>query len=340
MKSKLNNIYEVFGCNRYGFSASTSLWQPFVYIGPEIETESWYSPLLSALQEKLKYWVITEDGSLRNKGKELKAMHPLGGKDILLAMKELAYIRNMTGKIQTHSVRTSNHYHINISDLDVKEVSNIILWSAVFEDILYSLGKIKYNRKNNPYCQSVSEQPGFIGLIDYIFHEEYLYFIQNFSNRIPKYCSFHINTQFGTIEYRTFDSTLSPTKNLLWINILSEFITKAKDIDFKDNIFKPLPELAERIWGRGYHYIQSFIPKKLPNVFLEYTGDLQFPLDLVDPNLYPTLYTNVFNFGKSSPIKRSSVIEKSTVLDSAMIQEALATLQAEPVELTNDNAEF
>jgi hypothetical protein len=187
----------------------------------------------------------------------------------------------------------------------VEEVANITMWGIVFEYVFYGIGRIKYDRSTNPYCQPVISQPAIPDLVTTLSAEDYTSYIQIFTNTIPKYCSFHINQGFGTIEFRTFDSTISPSRNLLWINILSEFLVNAAKLSFIRNSSRDIKDLAKEIFGRGFQYVEKFLPKHIPVLLTENVHKLS--LNQTDYNQLVEVYTNIFELPPTNgPIKRTT----------------------------------
>lgn len=216
------------------------------YIGLEKELESmemirWTDPL--------KYWKVDEDGSLRNNGKELKFAKPLKNNGIILAIKELDKIFKNNFSTPTHSIRTSDHFHVNIRDFNEGELKNLHQNILVLEQSLFNLGKLKFDRKHNPYC-----------VPHWVYFQEYTnafpggsiedYFI------LPKYLSMGFNAKFGTIEFRMFESSTTITEILRRINVLLELVDNSKKIVYTNN---DLGSFARKLLPKSFKYISEYL---------------------------------------------------------------------------------
>ena len=216
------------------------------YIGLEKELES-----MEMIQgpDSLKYWRVDEDGSLRNNGRELKFSKPLKNNGIILAIKELDRLFKENFSTPTHSMRTSDHFHVNIRDFNEEELKNLHQNILVLEQSLFNLGKLKFDRKHNPYCI-----PHWIYFQEYthVFPEESIgnYF------ELPKYLSMGFNSRFGTIEFRMFESSTTITEILRRINTLLELVDNSKHIVYTGG---DLGSFARKLLPKSFKYISRYL---------------------------------------------------------------------------------
>lgn len=185
-------------------------------LGFEAEREScgsiWKLPILN-------YLIIKEDGSLRDSGMEFVFRSPLYGSDIISAFKELHTVHKTVQP--THSYRTSDHFHVDICDFVEDELDNLFHNSLLLENTLFNFGTLvqKWDRKTNSYCTPVGK-----------------YLSNNLTPKgwnildIPKYLGFRFSQQFGTIEYRMFNSTDSSIIEINRANVLMELVENSKRI--------------------------------------------------------------------------------------------------------------
>lgn len=208
-------------------------------LGFEAEREECFNiHLLPVLQ----YFNIKEDGSLRNTGLEFVFRSPLYGSAIIDAFKELGTIWKWVKP--SHSYRTSDHFHVDICDFNEEQVENLFHNSLLLENTLFNLGtlSIEWNRKTNSYCMPVGkylgtrEVPKGFNIIG-----------------LPKYLGFRFSHEYGTIEYRMFNSTDSILAQITRANILLELVERSKNIRLNslDNIKALLP--------KSYKYIAPYV---------------------------------------------------------------------------------
>lgn len=190
-------------------------------IGIEFEMEGMhhYSPptMLRWLQNPLTlhnyyYWKVIKDGSLRNGGIELVSQ-PVVGHAIDYALHEIECYLKHCGNIQSSSIRTSTHVHIDMSTYRRFEVFSLIALYALFERPLFSIQSD--NRKHNPYCYSITQLAPDVARV----------------NGDMKYCALNlapIEKQL-TVEFRHGDFNISMRDNRRWIQIVCKLMRYAEE---------------------------------------------------------------------------------------------------------------
>ena len=119
------------------------------YIGIEIEVEQITRAFMQELSEQL--WFNTEDGSLRNNGREF-VTPPIRGKQIIYSLDE--FYRLLPDKAD-FSDRTSIHIHVNMRNATFEELFNVLMIYLVFEQMLYRFaGNTRYK---NIFCVPIQE---------------------------------------------------------------------------------------------------------------------------------------------------------------------------------------
>lgn len=189
---------------------------------------------------------VTEDGSLRNNGKEFISP-PWESKTIIDGFKKLhSKLIHTPSKPQPFSDRTSIHVHINCLDLNQEQVKSIVLWYALFEPVFFAM--CAPNRKNNIHCVPLDQTT---------LCENYRRTLPLFVQKWSKYTALNLLplSAQGTIEFRhmeghndtaRFEAWLLTLENL-WSygksNILNKgFLQKPNAIlDAFDAIFKDAP---------------------------------------------------------------------------------------------------
>lgn len=216
-----------------------------LFFGTEIELESFrFKSYFDTTS--MKYWRYTEDGSLRplnGTGGEFKFKTPLAGNDIILALKELDFLKKKSFREPpTFSERTGNHYHINVTNISTEELANVVINFIIFENVFYQIGSIKFDRINNAYCCPLINNEYLDELYYYYSIKNYNKFISVLIDKFHKYSSLYFNTNFGTLEFRLFDSAIQFPIILKHIEILSNFFINSKGnyVDYLPNNIRDL----------------------------------------------------------------------------------------------------
>jgi hypothetical protein len=219
-------------------------------VGVEIELESLLNFTGSWTKKLFPYWVTTNDGSLRNHGKEfiLGGNTPLFGIDIIdglnLLEKTLDEYQTSYSHGPTTSKRTSLHLHVDVRDLTVKELLNFITLSYIFEDTLFKA--FAPERKDNNYCMPFSSN----NEIQRNYHSitQSTSFLTGVVNNSQKYSASNILSiaQKGSVEFRMMRATWDSKVILGWINLilcLRNYAKSEQDFD--------VSSLPERISSKG-----------------------------------------------------------------------------------------
>lgn len=202
-------------------------------VGLELERETNLSD--SDYTDSFRYIRIITDDSLRENGKEIVFKAPLIGSTVLSALKEIGYYFKSTKC--THSYRTSDHIHIDVNDFTKEQLFNFYKNFLIFEATFFNLGKIKFNRQHNSYC---------------IPHWEYNLNNPVITNKVeklfglPKYLSMRFHPEYGSIEFRMFESTNSISTILKRINFCLEFVENSKTITVDKADESNLKKIAHR----------------------------------------------------------------------------------------------
>lgn len=176
------------------------------YLGIEVETENvqiWH-------QSGFPYWKITEDGSLRNSGREF----------ITVPIKAFRAENALTTlfKYQINSdieftERTSIHVHMNVRTLTLDQLRAMILLYILFEKALFRY--VHKDRYNNIFCVPLTETNFGEKLIN-LFHSNTI------SLSWMKYTALNLLPiwEKGTIEFRHLHGTKDIPEIMGWINLI------------------------------------------------------------------------------------------------------------------------
>lgn len=132
-------------CEMYGCTGYTNQTSPLFGVECEIEA-------VRHVEDLDGLWQITEDGSLRNGGKEFISV-PLLLPQQFEAFKKLH--ANITLGNDPFSERTSIHVHMNCQGLDEQQVKNILLLYALYEECFFLM--VHPSRRNNIHCVPLTE---------------------------------------------------------------------------------------------------------------------------------------------------------------------------------------
>lgn len=234
--------------------------------GVELEIES-----ISQFKTHTGYddWNITEDGSLRNNGRELISP-PLPLEKLVEGFKAIHKDLVFTKKEEAFTERTSIHVHVNMLDNSMEETKSMLLWYALFEPVFFAM--CDYKRRNNIHC---------VGLDQTNASEHYNRSLSYLVGRWHKYTAFNLKPlgSIGTIEFRhmeghndavRFEEWLKTLRNLrqygIDVPMKEEMLTpdnilKAFDAIFKDSKIKSLrPSVLELISNNILDIKLSFLP--------------------------------------------------------------------------------
>lgn len=173
--------------------------------GLECEIES-----VRKYADNLPEFKPTEDGSLRNNGVEFISL-PLGRDPLLTAFKNLHAKIEFKNKAEAFSPRTSTHVHVNCLALDEKQVKQIVLLYALFEEFFFAM--VDSSRRGNIHCVPLTETflPNY-----------YQQTINTMIQRWHKYTALNILplAKLGTIEFRHLQGTDNPELLSDWLRAL------------------------------------------------------------------------------------------------------------------------
>jgi Putative amidoligase enzyme len=174
-------------------------------------------------------WRNTEDGSLRNKGREFVSL-PLQPYQVRPALIQLFTSFNRAKKARgfEFTPRTSTHIHINFRKDTIETVKNVVLLSILFEPLLYSYAGGE--RDKNVFClpfQAAEFEPVLRG------------FLRGDAKNLPvmdwvKYSGVNLIplTCYGTMEFRHMIGTSDIEKLDIWVKLLLAIKKKAQETNY------------------------------------------------------------------------------------------------------------
>ena len=216
---------------------------PNSHVGIEVEIEniSYINPNIP-----ICFWQITEDGSLRNHGKEFKSV-ALPVKYAQLALEQLFHGLNPDIDF---SSRTSIHVHLDVRGLTMTQLLTLMFVYATVENLLFKF--VGANRRNNIFCTPITETQ-FFRHLDIQKKENMMGCLQTIWQKYSALNVLPIST-FGTVEFRQMLGTSNVTKLCIWLDLLS----RIKVFAYKNvltNVLNTISDLNTN--SQYYHFIES-----------------------------------------------------------------------------------
>lgn len=211
-----------------------------VLVGIELELEGF----IEAPDINRNYWNVISDNSLRNSGLELVSAGPVGGIRLERALDDLEEcLSNTPNQI---SERCSTHIHINVCDMNLKQLMSFLLLSTMFEKVLFGL--FGSNRRSNTFCKTLDVSENSLRDMTTMLSCKTLEQALT-SMRFDKYASVSLNRikDLGTVEFRMFKPILRAQDYERVLNFLFAIRREAMSLEnFEDIItFKKAHSLSE-----------------------------------------------------------------------------------------------
>ncbi len=174
------------------------------YLGIEVEVEN-----IRRWDNDCPYWSITDDGSLRNNGREFISL-PIRAWRVEQALTQLQKELNPDVDF---SERTSVHIHMNVRTLTLAQLEAMILTYLVFERTLFRY--VGHKRDESIFCVPIHSTTLGYNLYELIYDKQLSidWFKYTALNLIPV-------MEKGTVEFRHMYGTLDKNVLMPWINML------------------------------------------------------------------------------------------------------------------------
>lgn len=237
------------------------------------------------------FWKVTKDGSLR-KGTEFIFSAPHKGANITTALNSLQEFINVyryNNKPIQISDRCSVHVHLDVRDLDNKELTNFILIYTLVERIMFLV--IDESRVKNNYCKPLTNSSFKYILSDLMKehgHDSYDSidkFVRAVRENCNKYSALNILpiATYGSIEFRHHQGTTDMSAIKRWINIILALKrASTNSVDTYINIYKEsgYKEAIKSIFRGTSLALESFLDK--PEVEMEFFRGMSDTLEILD----------------------------------------------------------
>lgn len=232
-------VAATFGCTKYSQVSN-------VFLGLECEIES-YRGLGGDLNSG---WNITEDGSLRNEGREF--VSGANARTTLIdGFKRLHSTLITYEKFPKFSERTSIHVHANCQNLDMDHVSNIVKMYALYEEMFFAM--CEPSRRHNIHCVPLTET-----YLPAVYRSN----LPAMIDRWHKYTALNIKrlVDLGTIEFRHMEGHDNPQKLDNWLKVIENLVLLGSSpegqIDKTTLTNSNLERWFSTIFGHTPEYIQ------------------------------------------------------------------------------------
>lgn len=243
-------------------------------IGVEIELE-YTRPVLFTYNTIP--WSIKTDGSLRGYGYEFVS-EPLDKQSVGNAIKEFTKIlSDSKAQDPVFSGRAGTHIHFNMQHKTPEDILKSIVRMAVMDGVITRIsGK---GRFNNQFCLPYETCPKNINKIIYNTilgrgnSSKQLRHFMNINRSNVKYSSINIGTlnSFGTLEQRSFKSTIDPTELQDYISILFDIVYN--DPIKKDTVTKEYVEEYASYCRVNY---SSLLPNNAASKYISNNEDMLY----------------------------------------------------------------
>ncbi len=260
-------------------------------VGIEIEVEGANLPQGTGL------WIRERDGSLRGEeAAEYVLHHPINIGDV---KKELNHLKEAFVKKNSrydNSPRAGVHVHINVNDLDFKEVITMICMYIILEELF-----IKFcdkTREGNLFCLSSYDAEHLVmKLVEACETDN----IRTLDNDHLRYSSLNIRSLFkyGSIEFRSLESTKDFDKVELWCQMLYKLKASAKEFGNPEELMRSFSmhdymAMLDTIMGPYAHHLTRGIldPRKIIRKGVLRAQDIAFCRNWKNTNL------NIFSKNK------------------------------------------
>jgi hypothetical protein len=199
-------------------------------LGVEVEVERLYNGT-----KAIPFWVVKEDGSLREEGKEYITF-PSDSQKTYNALTYLFGHLKQLNPSYNFSPRTSIHVHVNIRDMSFSEVASVVLLYLTVEGLFYKF--VGRDRDKSVFCVPIQSST-----LPHTFLQDINVAPIVNTARVSKYMGLNLlaSDGLGTLEFRHMPGTDDVDKINLWITLILHLFRVAQQ--------KPFDELLHQVLG-------------------------------------------------------------------------------------------
>lgn len=208
----VKEISAIYGKGLGNLSHSRKKDPDGLHFGIEIEVEGVNGDARELIAEAIgaekAMWSLTEDTSLRDNGVEFVS-HPLRYNDLA---PQLAWLYSKLPAKAKFNRRAGIHIHSNVSDLRLEQYIAIVVLYSMIERALFMT--VAEHRNNNIYCVPLYRSGSYVDAIK----------VMRSVPTVGKYAALNILPvrQYGTIEFRHFESTNDVAKIKSWLEVIAD----------------------------------------------------------------------------------------------------------------------
>ncbi|UOF80616.1 putative amidoligase enzyme [Caudoviricetes sp.] len=223
-KNKIGDLFSYKRLSKYeGLLGKKEVRAPTTFVGVEVELEK----VEYKRNPPASCWTDTDDGSLKEKGREFVSI-PIPVKYLEV---ELLKLLDSLFFCQT-STRCSIHVHLNVRDFTLQELEKFLILYLIFERSLY---RFSGDRWNNNFCVPLRFYPLYISNMFFCLKRNEL------SQEWLKYHGLNLSpifggesTKLGTIEFRQMEGTIDVDRIMDWVNLIVSLKISAKAFKYED----------------------------------------------------------------------------------------------------------
>lgn len=188
------------------------------------------------------YWRFEEDHSLRGNSGEYVLIKPLPYEEAIKALELLSDTFKANNTVVRDTFRAGTHVHINVQELNTKQLINMIVLYVMYERALISL--CREDRKGNHFCLRFQDAMGLVKILETVVSKSDLNYLASDTYR---YSSLNLTSLFkyGSLEFRSMESTVDFEMLGKWIKVLLQLREASKK-------FKDPKELLSSASGKGF----------------------------------------------------------------------------------------
>lgn len=177
---------------------------------------------------------VTDDGSLRNNGREF-LLPPATLEDSVELFKFTHQCLFFDEDSEPFSERTSVHVHVNCMFSSSQQIKNLLFLYAIFEPLAFAFAG--QERADNIHC---------VPLNNTVMPSNYSLSLESLVDRWHKYTAFNLLPlrELGTVEFRHLGGTNDPVRYAAWLKFIKTLWVAAHKMEPVDKKMLLKPEAA------------------------------------------------------------------------------------------------
>jgi hypothetical protein len=205
-------------------------------------------------------FITTEDGSLRGESKEYVFKNPASLDRTHSRVKLLCKKLNTAGTRTDISERCGIHVHVNVQELEIKQLWNFVTLYYMYEELL-----VRYcgpQREGSLFCLRAKDTDWIINYVVEVLQQNPMRLGRAFNTDMLRYSALNFKalTQYGSLEFRSMRGSANYEEIAPWFSILYRLREEAKQFENPLQILEVFNQVGElsftqRIFG---DYYQTF----------------------------------------------------------------------------------